>query len=70
MSTRNLRHLFRPRSVAVIGASNKPSSIGAILMRNLLGSGFGGPIMPVNPKYEAVAGVIDLTPPESVSQCL
>ncbi len=58
MSTRNLRQLFRPKSIAVIGASNRPSSIGAILMRNLLGAGFDGPIMPVNPKHEAVAGVI------------
>ncbi|MDJ0763623.1 MAG: bifunctional acetate--CoA ligase family protein/GNAT family N-acetyltransferase [Myxococcota bacterium] len=58
MSIRNLRHLFRPRSVAVIGASNQPTSIGAVLMRNLLGAGFEGPIMPVHPKYDAVAGVM------------
>ena len=50
--------LFKPASVAVIGASNSPTSIGGIVMRNLLKAGFSGPIMPVNPKYPAVAGVL------------
>jgi acetyltransferase len=58
MSVRNLDHLFRPRSVAVIGASERPHSVGFTVMRNLLSAGFAGPIMPVNPKYESVAGVL------------
>ncbi|QBQ55697.1 bifunctional acetate--CoA ligase family protein/GNAT family N-acetyltransferase [Nitrosococcus wardiae] len=58
MSIRNLEHLFQPQSVAVIGASTKPHSVGGTVMRNLLEGGFGGPIMPVNPKYRAVAGVL------------
>lgn len=58
MSIRNLDYLFKPKSVAVIGASNRPRSVGATVMRNLLEGGFSGPIMPVNPKYEAVAGVL------------
>ncbi len=58
MSIRNLDALFEPRSVAVIGASNAPRSIGGVVMRNLLKGGFDGPIMPVNPKYQAVAGVL------------
>lgn len=58
MSVRNLEYLFRPKSVAVIGASTRPRSVGIIVMRNLLEGGFGGPIMPVNPHYEAVAGVL------------
>ncbi|MGD2083837.1 MAG: GNAT family N-acetyltransferase [Chromatiales bacterium] len=58
MSIRNLEHLFRPASVAVIGASTRPHSVGATVMRNLLAGGFAGPIMPVNPKYESVAGVL------------
>ena len=58
MSIRNLDYLFRPRSVAVIGASERPHSVGYTVMRNLLSAGFGGPIMPVNPKYEAIAGVL------------
>jgi acetyltransferase len=58
MSVRNLEYLFRPGSVAVIGASNRPQRVGTVLMRNLLEGGFEGPIMPVNPKYASVAGVL------------
>ena len=42
--------LFRPRSVAIVGASNNPLSIGHIVMQNLLDHNFKGPIFPVNPK--------------------
>ncbi|HVS75942.1 MAG TPA: bifunctional acetate--CoA ligase family protein/GNAT family N-acetyltransferase [Steroidobacteraceae bacterium] len=56
MSSRNLEHLFDPRSVALIGASDRPHSIGATVMRNLLRGGFGGTIRPVNPRHAAVAG--------------
>jgi acetyltransferase len=58
MSIQNLEHLFRPGSIAVIGASNRPQSVGAVVIRNLLQGGFSGPIMPVNPKQEAIAGVL------------
>lgn len=58
MSVRNLKSLFRPQSVAIIGASNTPGTVGAIAMRNLLEGGFKGPIMPVNPKYQAIQGVL------------
>ena len=58
MSIRNLDSLFRPKSVAVVGASNRPRSIGAVTMSNLLTAGFEGPILPVNPKHRSVAGVL------------
>ena len=58
MSVRHLDSLFRPASVAVIGASNRPGSVGAVIMRNLVAGGFAGPIMPVNPRADAVAGVL------------
>jgi len=58
VTVRNLDSLFAPRSVAVIGASNRERSVGAVVMRNLLRGGFVGPVMPVNPKHEAVAGVL------------
>ncbi|MBV6271847.1 bifunctional acetate--CoA ligase family protein/GNAT family N-acetyltransferase [Alcaligenaceae bacterium CGII-47] len=57
MSIRNLDYLFHPRSVVVIGATDRPHSVGATLMLNLLQGGFKGPIMPVNPKYSRVAGI-------------
>lgn len=58
MSVRYLELLFAPRSVAVVGASTTPRSVGAVVMRNMLDAGFEGPIMPVNPKHQAIAGVL------------
>ena len=58
MTVRNLDALFRPQSIAVVGASNRADTVGAVAMRNLLGSGFEGPVMPVNPEHEAIAGVL------------
>lgn len=58
MTTRNLDKMFSPRSIAVIGATNRPGAVGNILMHNILEGGFEGPVMPVNPKYEAIAGVL------------
>ncbi len=58
MTTLNLDYLFRPSSVALIGASNRPRSVGAVVMRNLLAGGFLGPVMPVNPRHQAVSGVL------------
>ncbi|MEG6552167.1 CoA-binding protein, partial [Desulfocurvibacter africanus] len=58
MSVTNLDALFRPTSVAVIGASNKPRSPGSIVMRNLLSGRFLGPVMPVTATDEAVSGVL------------
>ena len=57
MTVRNLKYLFRPTSVAVIGASDRPQSLGATVMRNLLAGGYAGSIFPVNPKHAIVAGV-------------
>lgn len=57
MSIRNLEHFFRPESVAVIGASERPRSIGATVLRNLVEGGCAGSIMPVNPKYRELAGI-------------
>ena len=51
MSIRNLDRLFRPGSVAVIGATLRPQSVGATVLANLRAGGFGGAIYAVNPKY-------------------
>ena len=55
MTTRNLDALFAPKSVALIGASNRAGSVGEVLARNLMRGGFAGPILPVNP-HETVIG--------------
>ncbi len=57
MSIRNLEHFFRPQSVAVIGATERPHSVGATVLHNLVEGGFAGPILPVNPKHVALAGI-------------
>ena len=57
MSVRNLDRLFQPRSIAVIGASDRERSIGALVMRNLLAAGFAGPVWPVNLRRSEVAGL-------------
>ena len=56
MSTRNLQFLFRPKSIAVIGASDRAGSVGATVMRNVVTGGFTGPIYPVNPAHGSVHG--------------
>ena len=58
MTIRNLNHMFAPGSVAVIGASDRPRSVGATVMANLLAAGFSGPVVPVNPNHASVAGVL------------
>jgi acetyltransferase len=82
MTTRNLDALFHPGAIALVGGSNRPGSIGAVIARNLFEAGFQGPILSVNPKerairsslnYPSVADLpiaVDLavvaTPPETV----
>ena len=56
MSTRNLEHLLAPRSVAVIGASDRAGSVGATVFRNLRAGGFAGPLWPINLRHREVAG--------------
>jgi acetyltransferase len=54
---RPLDALFNPRCVAVIGASERPGSVGRTLLWNLLRSPFGGTVYPVNPRRHSVLGV-------------
>jgi acetate---CoA ligase (ADP-forming) len=52
-----LDEVFRPSSVAVIGASNHPGKVGTSLFRNILQAGFRGVAYPVNPSWKSVSGV-------------
>jgi len=52
-----LEPFFKPRSVAIIGATETPGSVGRTLLLNLLGTPFGGPVFPVNPKRDSVLGI-------------
>src|SRR4030065_2576405 len=53
----NLEHLFNPKRIAVIGASEKEGSIGAKILRNLTSCGFAGQVFPVNPFRQIVQGL-------------
>ena len=52
-----LEHIFRPKSVAVIGASPKKGSFGREILHNLIINEFNGKIFPVNPNYEVIHSI-------------
>ena len=53
----NIRRLFEPRSVAVIGASHDREKIGYKVLENIQGGGYGGTILPVNPRGGEILGI-------------
>ena len=56
MSIRNLDSLFKPASLAIIGASERSGAIGQVVTRNILDGGFAGPVMLVNPGHRELFG--------------
>ena len=54
MSKHFLNPLFSPHSVAIFGASETADSLGQIVFKNLLASGYQGELYAINPKYETV----------------
>jgi acetyltransferase len=82
MGKHYLNPLFAPKSVAVFGASDRPDSVGQIVFKNMLDSGFQGKLYPINSKNAQVQGqkayasigavgepvelVVIATPPKSV----
>jgi acetyl coenzyme A synthetase (ADP forming)-like protein len=53
----SIRSLLYPQSVAVIGASREPGTIGQLLFRCIMQSGFSGVVYPVNPHADAIMSV-------------
>jgi acetyltransferase len=58
MKPSGLDRLFKPHSIAVIGASTDPQKAGHVVIRHLLAGQFKGPILPVSPHNKAIAGVL------------
>jgi len=56
-ASRQLQALFEPASIAVVGASARPGSVGQAVFRNLLLNGYTGTIFPVNPKRGSIMSV-------------
>jgi acetyltransferase len=52
VTVRNLDAIFQPQSVAVIGASQRPGSIGKMVWQRLIEGGFTGPLWAVNPRHD------------------
>ncbi len=52
-----LTSLFEPKTVAVIGASERENSVGSVIFRNILDSGYKGRLYPINPKHESIHGI-------------
>jgi len=69
MSIYNLEKMFHPKSVAVVGASEKKGNVGCAIMQNLIHGEYPGNIYPVNPNYKTVfekpacATLLDIHPP-------
>ena len=53
----SMRHVLMPASVAVIGASRRPGSVGRAILQNLIDGGFPGPVYPVNPHAAELDGI-------------
>jgi acyl-CoA synthetase (NDP forming) len=56
-SLSNLDAIFKPKSVALIGASGTPGKLGYDVLYNLIHAGFEGPIYPINPKADELLGL-------------
>ncbi|MDG6773722.1 bifunctional acetate--CoA ligase family protein/GNAT family N-acetyltransferase [Thiomicrorhabdus sp. ZW0627] len=54
MGPHYLSKLFKPNSVAIFGASDRPESVGANALQNMLKAGFKGKLYPINPKHAKV----------------
>jgi acetyltransferase len=52
-----LESLFYPGTIAVVGASRRPGNVGHEVLANLVGGGFGGRVVPVNPSAEEILGI-------------
>jgi acetyltransferase len=57
MSTYRLDRLVAPRSLAVIGASSRETSVGRHVIANIIAAGFAGPVHVVNPNYAQIEGI-------------
>ena len=54
MSVENLDKIFHPKSIAVVGASERKGSVGEALKHNLIERGFTGEIYPINPNHKKI----------------
>ena len=53
----DMQYILSPGSIAVVGASNRPGSLGLAIFRNLIEAAYQGILYPVNPKAKSIQGV-------------
>jgi acetyl coenzyme A synthetase (ADP forming)-like protein len=53
----DIKYLFEPRSVAIVGASHHPEKIGFKILQNIVNGGYEGRVLPVNPAGGEIMGV-------------
>ena len=58
---KNLKHIFEPQSIAIIGATEKEGAVGKSILSNILQSCFNGNVYPVNPKYKSMMNLKSYT---------
>jgi acetyltransferase len=54
---KNIQSIMSPKSIAVVGATNRPGSVGLTVFCNILNAGYQGVLFPVNPKARSIHGV-------------
>ena len=52
-----IERLLKPRSIAIVGASDKPGALGGTLLANLQRNRFSGMLYPINPNRDEIAGL-------------
>ena len=57
MGPHYLKHFFTPRTVAIVGASERENSVGYRLLLNMQEAGFSGGLYPINPKHQQLLGL-------------
>src|SRR3546814_566075 len=63
-----IERLLKPRSIAIVGASDKPGALGGTLLSNLQRNRFSGVIYPINPKRDEIAGLACLKSPAELPE--
>ncbi|MES9826958.1 MAG: bifunctional acetate--CoA ligase family protein/GNAT family N-acetyltransferase [Candidatus Thiodiazotropha sp.] len=68
MQSHYLTSLFSPKSIAMFGASDRKNSVGEVVFKNLISSGFKGDIYPINLKHDKVQGIKAHTSIEAINR--
>jgi len=52
-----MKELFKPKSIAVVGASREPGKVGHAVIRNIIDNGYRGEVYPINPRTDKILGL-------------